>query len=233
MIGTALILSESSRYNPLFIFASSQTVYGDATGHKASETMPPEPKDLYSLTKTAGECMAMSYHMAGLLRAVILRISSVYGTGAWANLEQIPGRMVTDCITNGAITLVSSTNIEEPGGQIVDLIHVRDVCDAIVKSINNKHRVAGEVLNISSGRGVSVRDVALSVARIAGERGIRDNVHYRSTHRPIRMIPRLVLANAKAKRLIGWRPRIRLEQGIEELFDYVEASRNDVLARGC
>lgn len=224
--GTDLVLRESSHYCPLFIFASSQTIYGDSGKPRVSESTPPKPGDLYSLTKLAGESMVQSYDRAGLVRGVVLRISSVYGVGAWANLEQIPGRMVVEHINNGTITLISSTNIRTPGGQVVDLIHVRDVCNAIVKVIRNPHRARGHVLNISSGRGMSVRGVAHMVDRIVCK-GRKRSLRYLSGFRSTEMIRRLVLSNTQARSIIGWQPMISLQQGIQEMADYVQSRRTN------
>jgi nucleoside-diphosphate-sugar epimerase len=227
--GTDAVLRESSRHDPLFIFASSQTIYGDASGPPANETLSPEPRDLYSLTKLAGESMVRGYHRAGMVRGVVLRVSSVYGVGARTNLEQIPGRMVADCISKGIITLVSSTNIHRPGGQIVDLVHVRDVCDAIANVIEKGDRVAGHCFNISSGKGFSVRRVAQLVAKIATEKGIAQSIRYRRAFRSVHMTPRLVLSNSKARSMVEWDPKIQLRKGIEELFDYVQAAHTNEL----
>lgn len=225
--GTDLVLREASRHNCLFIFASSQTVYGGSGKLPANETMSPNPRDLYSLTKMAGENMVRSYHRAGLVRGVILRISSVYGAGAWANLEQIPGRMVADVIAKRAISLISSTNLRRPGGQIVDLIHVRDACDAIAEAVRKDERVEGEILNISSGTGVPVIEVARLVAKVARETRAIEDVRFLHAFRSTDLIPRLVLSNAKARSVLGWKPKIQLRQGIEELFKNVEATRMD------
>ena len=221
--GTELALRESSRHHPLFIFASSQTVYGDLGNSRASESTHPNPKDLYSLTKLAGEHMVQSYDRANLVRGVILRISSVYGIGAWPNLDQIPGRMVVDCIADRTMTLISSTNIRTPGGQVVDLVHVRDVCNAILKVIGNRDRVAGQVFNISSGKGVSVREVAGLVARVSRRMGNKGKVRYLRGFRSVEMVRSLVLSNAKARSIVGWQPVISLRRGVEEMVKYVQA----------
>ena len=218
--GTELALRESSRHDLLLIFVSSQTVYGGSRTGLAKENSPVAPRDLYSLTKLAGEYMVRSYHNAGLMRGVILRVSSVYGLGAQAKMSQIPGKMVVDCVKRGEITLVSSENIRKPGGQVVDLIHVRDVVNAIRLVVKNADHVAGECLNISSGRGCPVASVGRLVANTAIRKGLAKKIVFRQAFRPTRLIPRLVLSNSKSKRLLGWKPTIPLREGIEELFQY-------------
>ncbi len=220
--GTNVVLREASLRNCLFVFASSQTVYGGSERRSATETRPLNPSELYSLTKVVGEDMVRSYHSAGMIRGVILRISSVYGVGAWPNLEQMPGKMVADCIAKRAIKLISARNLRKPGGQIVDLIHIRDVCDAITRVVRKGDRTAGHVLNISSARGVPVINVARLVARIAQEKREIGDVKFHQVFRDTELIPRLVLSNTKAKSVLGWEPEIRLRQGIEELFEYAE-----------
>ncbi|MGP8068318.1 MAG: NAD-dependent epimerase/dehydratase family protein [Candidatus Bathyarchaeia archaeon] len=218
--GTEVALRESSRHNLLFIFVSSQTVYGGSRTGLAKESSPVVPRDLYSLTKLTGEYMVRSYHDAGFLRGVILRVSSVYGVGTRANLNQIPGKMVTDCVKRGEITLVSSENVRKPGGQVVDLVHVRDVVNAIRLAIEKGNQVAGECLNISSGRGYPVAAVGRLVASTAIRKGLVKRVVFHQASRPTTLIPRLVLSNAKTKRLLGWNPTILLREGIEELLQY-------------
>jgi nucleoside-diphosphate-sugar epimerase len=218
--GVEVALRASSGHNLLFIFVSSQTVYGGSRMGLAKETWPVAPKDLYSLTKLAGEYMVRSYDDAGLLRGVILRVSSVYGVGARANLNQIPGKMVADCLRSGEITLVASENIRKPGGQVVDLVHVRDVVNAIRLTIENGNEVAGECLNISSGRGYPVAAVGRLVAHTATKKGLVKGVVFRQAFRHTTLIPRLVLSNSRSRHLLGWKPTIALREGIEELFQY-------------
>ena len=218
--GTEVALRESSRYNLLFIFVSSQTVYGGSRKGLAKENSPVAPRDLYSLTKLTGEYMVKSYHDSGFLRGVILRVSSVYGVGTRANLNQIPGKMVADCVKRGEITLLSSENVYKPGGQVVDLIHIRDVVNAIRLAIKKGNKVGGECLNISSGKGFPVATVGRLVARAAIRKGLVKRVVFRHAYRSTTLIPRLVLSNSKSKRLLNWNPKIPLREGIEELLQY-------------
>lgn len=91
------------------------------------------------------------------------------------------------------------------GRQTRDFTHVYDVVEANMKAALSTKVGNGEVINIGAGRNFSIYDLAKLVGG-------------KIKYIPARVEPQDTLAdNKKARRMLGWRPKIKLEEGIAEL----------------
>ena len=80
----------------------------------------------------------------------------------------------------------------------------------------------GEVMNSGSGGAVSIGRAAQAVMRLTGRRlPVREDS--RRLRPPKSEVFRLLCDNRKARRLLGWRPRVPLEEGLERTIAYVRA----------
>ena len=184
------------------IFAASSAAYGDQKTSPHRESMAPEPKSPYGLQKLMGEqCCAFFSKNYGL-PTVSLRLFNAYGL-----------RMSSE----GAYALVLAEflklrrqgkplTITGDGGQVRDFVHVSDVVWAMLLATESEKVGQGEVINIGIGKNVSI----VHLAKIIG-----GPIEYL----PARYEPRETLADvSKAKALLGWEPRIVIEEGLKELL---------------
>jgi UDP-glucose 4-epimerase len=183
------------------IFASSGSTYGDQQTLPLSEDLPAQPKSPYGLQKYIGEQTCKLWSEVYKLSTVTLKYFNVYGsrmdpTGAYA----LAVGTFLDRRKRGEPLIIYGD-----GTHTRDFTSVKDVVRANLLAAESSKVGKGEVINIGAGRNVSVNDLA---AMIGGE----------IVHKPERLEPAHALAdNRKAKKLLGWEPTIKLEDGIAEL----------------
>src|SRR3989344_5273256 len=183
------------------IYAASSSAYGDQVTLPLSEEMPAQPKSPYGLQKYIGELSCRLWSDVYGLPTFSLRYFNVYGPkfdpdGAYA---LVIGKFLKQKKEGTPLTITGD------GTQTRDYTHVHDVVRANLLAAESPNVGKGEMMNIGAGRNVSVNDLA---ALIGGP----------SVHIAARLEPHDTLAdNRKAKELLGWEPRVRLEDGIMAL----------------
>ena len=203
--GTLRLLEKSLRHNCYFLFLSSAAVYGNPKYLPIDEDHPTRPLSPYGVSKLAAELYVKVYSRCGL-KASIFRLFNVYGSGQ--NPEY--AGVITKFIER--IKLGKPLVIYGDGKQTRDFINVRDVVEAIVIALEKK--VEG-VFNIGCGRPVSVIDLAKLLSELVGRR--LDIVFEVSRRGDIRHS----YANInRAVKVLGWKPRISLEEGLLRLLKY-------------
>lgn len=183
------------------IYSASSSVYGDQEIMPITEDALANPKSPYGLQKYIGELNAKVWSEVYNLGTVSLRYFNVYGPrqdpdGAYA---LVIGKFLKQYAEGTPLSITGD------GEQTRDFTHVSDVVEANILAAENKDVKAGEVFNIGAGRNFSVNQVA----RLIG--GSTVNVE-------ARLEPKHTRAdNTKAKELLGWTPKVTLEEGIAEL----------------
>ena len=183
------------------VYAASSSAYGDQATLPLSEDLPAQPKSPYGLQKYVSELSCRLWSEVYGLSTVSLRYFNVYGPkfdpdGAYA---LVIGKFLKQKKEGTPLTITGD------GTQTRDYTHVHDVVRANLLAAESPNVGKGEMMNIGAGRNVSVNDLA---ALIGGP----------SVHIAARLEPHDTLAdNRKAKELLGWEPRVRLEDGIMAL----------------
>jgi nucleoside-diphosphate-sugar epimerase len=190
-----------------FVFVSSCAVYGEPKIQPITEETMPDPISPYAESKLLGERYCLGFHDRGLLRSVILRFFNVYG----------PRQCLNDY--SGVITLfldLAKRNrpliVYGDGSQTRDFVSVHDIVEAILASLNSVN-AEGEIVHIGSGRATSVNELAEEVLKLTGaESGI--------LHKSPRTgdIKNSLADISKAKRLLGYAPKVSLRDGLRELL---------------
>jgi nucleoside-diphosphate-sugar epimerase len=103
------------------------------------------------------------------------------------------------------------------GTQTRDLLYVEDCADFIVNASFNEKAV-GEVINAGSGQDIAINDLALLICNDS------ERIRYVEHHHPQSEIPKLLCDYTKANKLLGWEPKISLEEGIEKTEEWIEYS---------
>ncbi|MEM5866990.1 MAG: GDP-mannose 4,6-dehydratase [Candidatus Aenigmatarchaeota archaeon] len=204
------------------LFASSGAVYGEAKYLPIDESHPLEPHWPYGVSKLSAERYVIQYHKLFGLETTAFRYGIVYGPREWY------GRVLTMFIKR--IFLESKPPVVfGDGSQTRDFIYVGDVVKAHLLAIKNAEAV-GQVFNIGSGKGVSVRELAELLINISGKKLeiLYDNPEEGSASKfqpeRIRLIGELknfVLDYSKAEKILGWRPTIKFEDGLAEEIKWI------------
>jgi len=132
------------------IFPSTAALYGVASHPKVSEKAMPKPVNVYGCHKLAAESLIRGYVEDYGFKTTILRLFNVYG-----DLKKEQG--VVSLFIKGA--LAGKPIIVKGGEQLRDFVHLRNVVKAFIESINNPAAYQ-KIINIGSGIGISIKEVA-------------------------------------------------------------------------
>jgi dTDP-glucose 4,6-dehydratase len=209
-IGTVNLLWKSiqSKTVTRFIHISTSEVYGTAQHVPMDENHPTAPHSTYAVSKLAGDRVAFTLHKEHGFPVVIIRPFNSYGP-QYTQPYIIPEIMNQLLIGNKELML---GNIDATR----DFTYVSDTANAIIRSLDSKKAI-GEIINVGSGNEISIRDLAFKISKIAKKKiKIR---HDESRERPYD-VNRLICNNKKASKLLGWKPKINMDQGLKKLFQW-------------
>jgi UDP-glucose 4-epimerase len=198
-----------------FIFVSSGgTVYGNQpVGVPIVEAASTRPVSLYGTSKLCIEHIALLYFTQRELPAVIVRPGNAYGAG------QVPFRgqgLVPTALASGLSG--RKVTIFGDGHAVRDYVHVRDIADALAKLV--EHGEPGEIYNVGTGIGVSVRELLEDyVSPTLTKAGVTLDVSYQSARRAD--VEYNVLDSSRLTALAGWKPSIDLTEGIGQVMKWL------------
>ena len=181
------------------VFSSSAAIYGGQTSELLTEEHSSQPMCPYSLQKLIGEQYCQFFSKTYGLETVCLRYFNVYGdrmrsVGAYSFVIPI---FLDQKRANKPMT------IRGDGTQQRDFVNAKDVANANVLASLSTKVGQGEFINIGTQTGTSVNEIA---DMIGGKRIFVDAVKE----------PKVMIANnSKAKKLLGWEPKINLEKYIK------------------
>jgi dTDP-L-rhamnose 4-epimerase len=177
------------------------------------ENKPLYPTSIYAINKRDQEEMCLCVGAAFGISTTALRLFNVYGSRqALSNPYTGVAAIFCARLLNDRPPLIF-----EDGLQQRDFVHVQDVARAFVMAAENP--VPGEAINIGSGEAISVRQIA-EVLTLAMNKHIPPQILGKYRRGDIRHCFADV---AKAKRLLGWEPSKRFQQGVPELVEWVQS----------
>ena len=196
-----------------FVHISTSEVYGTAQHAPMDENHPTAPHSTYAVSKLAGDRVAFTLHKENGFPIVIIRPFNSYGP-QYTQPYIIPEIMNQLLIGNKELML---GNIKATR----DFTYVSDTADAIIRSLDSKKAI-GEIINVGSGNEISIKDLAFKISKIAKK---KIKIGYdESRERPFD-VNRLICDNKKALRLLGWKPKINMDQGLKKLFQWATKNR--------
>jgi UDP-glucose 4-epimerase len=192
------------------VFSSSLYAYGRMRGGPFVEDERPEPCTVYGISKLTGEHLLRYFHAQHGLTHVVLRYLFVYGPRQFAGMgyKSVIVKNFERLLHNEAPIVYGD------GNQTLDYVYVDDVVEATIAAMAGT--VSGEVINVGSGMPTTVADL-VDLMRLVAARPL-----------PIRHEPpdwtagsRRVGNVDKARRLLGWEPRIGLREGLEKTYRWM------------
>ena len=197
-----------------FIHISTCEVYGKGLTRKMDESHPLNPHSPYAAAKAGADRLVYSYYITYVIPVIIHRTYNIYGTRQ--HLEKAIPRFITSAIRNEPLPLHGG------GKSKRDYMYVSDVSTAIDILINAPlKKVKGEVFNIGSGKAISIRQIARSVAK---------NMKMSSSQiKNVKERPGQVSSFAcdysKIKKLLGWQPKKDLKTGLTETIAWYQENQ--------
>ena len=190
------------------VFASSAAIYGDNPTVPKLETMLPEPKSPYAITKLDGEYYLGMFQREGRLETAALRFFNVFGPrqdpkGAYAAAVPI---FIEKAVRNEDITVFGD------GGQTRDFIYVKDIVGALSFAVETQG-VTG-VFNAGYGGQITINDLANSLIKAAASTS-------KVLHAPERAGD-VRHSRASADKLLaaGWTPLHNLDGGLARTLEF-------------
>ena len=188
--------------------SSGGSIYGVPANYPTNESAPVDPASPYAAGKLAGEIYLNTFrHLYGVDCSFIAP-SNVYGP------RQDPhGEAGVVAIFANAMLAGKSTRVYGDGSNTRDYVYVDDVVDAFVRASGAGG--CGQRFNIGTGVETSDRKLHSVVAKVVG---VADDPEFA----PARLgdLKRSCLDVRKAELVLGWRPRIGLEEGISRTVEY-------------
>jgi UDP-glucose 4-epimerase len=189
------------------VLASSAAVYGDNPTVPKLETMVPEPKSPYAITKLDGEYYLELYRREGKIQSTSIRFFNVFGPrqdpkGAYAAAVPI---FIEKALKNEDITIFGD------GGATRDFIYVKDIVGALAFAAQND--IHG-TFNAGYGGQITINDLAQKIIEEAGSNS--KIVHLAERAGDVRHSR----ASSDKLRAAGWKPNFSLEEGLATTLAY-------------
>jgi len=218
VLGTEAVLRLARRYHKKVLIASTSEVYGKSDNHPYKEdddrVLGPTTRSrwAYAESKALDEFLALAYHKEYRIPVVITRLFNTVGprqTGAYGMV--IP-RLVQQAVEGRPLT------VYEDGLQSRCFCDVRDVVPALI-GISQCAAAEGEIFNVGSEREISILDLARRILHLSGSSSEIEFVPYERAYRSdFEDMRRRVPNIERIRGLIGWEPRIPLDQTLEEVI---------------
>jgi len=209
-LGGTLNLLDAARAHgsPNFVFASTSSVYG-ATPRVpfVEDDAADRPLAPYPASKRAAELLGHSYHHLYGLDFTALRFFTVYGPRG--RPDMLTYKLVDAIRTGVALTLFDG------GRMLRDWTFVSDTVSGIVAA--SERRLGYEVVNLGRGEPVLVSEFIATFERLTGR-----NVPFVEAPRPEADVERTHASTDKARRLLGYEPRVSVGEGAQRFLEWFE-----------
>lgn len=195
----------------LVVHTSTSEVYGTARYVPIDEDHPLQAQSPYAASKIGADKLVESFHLAHGLPVSTLRPFNAYGPRQSARAV-IP-TVTTQLLAGDTVRLGNVTPTR-------DFTFVGDTVDAFV-GVAACDAAIGRVLNVGSGREISIADLVEKIAELLGRRAsiVRDKERVRPEGSEVERL----CANANAvRKLFGWEPRVTLDVGLAETAAWLE-----------
>lgn len=204
---------------PRFVAASTASIYGLADVFPTREDHHPyHNRTWYGAAKIANEGLYRSFHDMHGLPYVALRYFNVYGPrmDVFGKYTEVLIRWL-ECLDEG-----QRPKIFGDGSTTVDWIFTEDIARANILAA--KSDVVDEVFNVASSQEVSLLQTLQTLLKVTGHADVHPEFVEERKVNPVR---RRLADISKARRLLGWEPRVSLEDGLRKLVDW----RRQVIAK--
>lgn len=206
-VNNVLAAAAASKRRPWVIFASSREVYGQAEHLPVTEDAPLCPVNIYGRAKAEGERLTAEARAAGL-RTAVVRLSNVFGSTSDHADRVVPAF---------ARAAVQGKPLRVDGAEhTFDFTHVDDVaCGlAMLSQLLTEDAAAPPPVHFVTGIPTTLGQLAEQAITLAESSS-------RIQHAPPRSfdVARFVGSPARARRLLGWTPRVALADGLAQLIE--------------
>ena len=209
ILGTLNILEEAKNY-PVknFVFGSSSSIYGENKKIPFSESDETENQiSPYAITKKAGEHICRMYSDLNKIPMTCLRFFTVYGPRQRPDLAIF--KFMVNIIKNKPIELYGD------GTTSRDYTYIDDIVDGAYRSLLKPFKF--EIINLGNSRPVTLKKLITLVEKTLGK-----NARIKKLPRQPGDVERTYADIKKAKKLLGWKPKTNIEEGLKIMAGWVK-----------
>ncbi len=191
------------------IFASSRETYGNIMEERAvsEEAVRIEHcESPYAASKITGEALLHAYNKAYGIDFVIIRFSNVYGM--YDDSDRVIPLWIRQSSKNEAIIVYGED-------KVLDFTYIDDAVDGLMKAIDRFDQARGNTFNIAYGKGIRLLTVAQGMRRL-----LDANSEILTKENRTGEVWKFEADISKAKRLLGYQPKIGIEEGLEKTIQW-------------
>jgi NAD dependent epimerase/dehydratase len=215
--GTLNVLEAAREHGVRLVHTSTSETYGSARYTPIDEAHPLQGQSPYSATKIGADKLAESYFLSFGAPVATIRPFNTYGPRQ-SSRAFIPSVM-KQLAAGRSVVRVGSTRPKR------DLNFVEDTVAGFL-AVGASERALGQVINVGSGRTISMGELAELIFQVSGKPAELQTDDARV--RPDASEVELLLADCrKAKELVGYEPRVPLEEGLRRTWEYVQKNLAD------
>lgn len=214
-LGSASMSELARKLDATILFASTSEIYGDAEIVPTPETYwgkvnPIGPRSCYDEGKRFAEALFMAYHKQYKLDVKIARIFNTYGPRLREDglYGRAMSRFITQALANKPITVYGD------GMQTRSFCYITDTATSLILLTAN-HRINGEVVNVGNPQETTILQLAKRVKELTRSKS-QLTFHTLPKDDPKRRCP----DTSKMGKLLGWKPKISLEQGLKRTIEW-------------
>jgi len=212
--GTRNLLELAKRCGARVLHASTSEVYGDPKVHPQREDYwghvnPIGIRSCYDESKRYAEAMTMAFHRKHGVRTNIARIFNTYGPRMALNDGRVVPAFIDQALRGDALTIFGD------GSQTRSFCYVSDLVDGLVRLGNSDERFP---VNLGNPVEMTISEFAERIQRLMGT---QSPIVYKNlpSDDPKQRKPDI----AKAARVLGWAPKVNLEDGLRETVAYFKS----------
>ena len=213
--GTYNVLNGARRADvERMIQTSTSEVYGTARTVPIDEQHPLQPQSPYSASKIGGDMLALSFHHSFGLPLAVVRPFNTYGPRQ--SMRAVIPSILHQLYSGSEEIRLGSTTPTRDFNFVTDTV-------AGFLAVAESDRALGEVVNVGSGREISIGDLIELLIKTSGRdaRLVTDPDRLRP---PGSEVERLLCDNRRAREWAGWEPKVTLEEGLRHTADWVQAN---------
>jgi UDP-glucose 4-epimerase len=218
--GTEVVLRHANKKKKLVVIASTSEVYGkslDVPFHEDADlVMGPTPKHrwAYACSKAIDEFLALAYFKEKKLPVIIIRLFNTVGPRQSGQYGMVIPNFVRQALANQPITVFGD------GTQSRSFTYVGDVVGGLA-SLMRHPKAVGEVFNIGNGEEISIRALAERVKTLTGSSSEIVTIPYDQAYEAgFEDMPRRVPNIGKIHNLVGYEPKVHLDEILTRVIDY-------------
>ncbi|VVB76009.1 Bifunctional polymyxin resistance protein ArnA [Candidatus Tiddalikarchaeum anstoanum] len=214
-IGTFNLLKKAQKDSARFLFASTSEVYGKAEVIPTPETYYGYvnsfgPRSCYDESKRFGEALCYEFIHKFNIDCRIVRIFNTYGPHMRYNDGRVMTNFIMQALDNEPITIYGD------GKQTRSFCFVDDLIEGIY-TLATKKELNGEVINIGNPEEVTILELAKKIVKVTNS---KSKIIFKDL--PMDDPPQRVPDITKAKKLLNWSPKIKLETGLAKMIEWMK-----------